>query len=222
MEQTKSPFQVENNYQRVKDQNLKIWVVDGCCFHRDGKPHAGYAALWRESQKTLQGTVRPNSARDAEIVAVLVVLHEEDPEDIWICSDSDWIIWALSAWMPVWVQRGMRSADGRQIAHSKYLLHHAWKLASRRSGNTYLCKVKAHRQDHAEISMLSNKVDQLTKKATLLGEEYFWTHSDEGVLTVQSKEVELTGQLDVKELQNKDKAIHDMLKKEEHRNYHIF
>ncbi|KAG6940986.1 hypothetical protein G0U57_011470, partial [Chelydra serpentina] len=93
----KSPFQVENNYQRVKDQNLKIWVVDGSCFHTDGKPHAGYAALWIDSQKTLQGTVRPNSVQATEIVAVLVVLHEEDPGvNICICSDSDWVIQVLS------------------------------------------------------------------------------------------------------------------------------
>ncbi|XP_029770089.1 uncharacterized protein LOC115271521 [Terrapene carolina triunguis] len=115
----KSPFKVEKSFLRIKEMKLTIWVVDGSCCHQDGQVHAGYAALQPNSGKVLQGTVRPYSAQAAEIVAVVAVLYEEkQEEDVCICSDSDWVIRALSDWMPVWIQNQMHSSDGKPIKYS--------------------------------------------------------------------------------------------------------
>ncbi|CAM2105968.1 unnamed protein product [Caretta caretta] len=58
----KSPFKLKN-YQDAKDKGLKIWVVDGSCYHKDRSPCAGYAALQPESQRIFQGMVRLLSAQ---------------------------------------------------------------------------------------------------------------------------------------------------------------
>lgn len=77
-----SPFQMRKDCEVKEDEDMEIRATDGSCYHVDGKPVAGYAALRHQDGKILQGTVRPPSAQAAEVIAVLAVLTEADQDRV--------------------------------------------------------------------------------------------------------------------------------------------
>lgn len=84
------------------------------------------------------------------------------------------------------------------------------------TGETCLCKGKAHHKDCTDISRLNNTVEQLAKEAAMLGEENLWSRTEKRVTKVQLSELDLPNQLDIKELQAKDQQVQELLKKEEY------
>lgn len=105
----------------------------------------------------------------------------------------------------------MCSADQRPIAHASYLLY-AWKLAEGRQGKTFLFKVKAHRKNRSEISILNRAMDKLAKQAALLGVEAEWNVPTDVVNTVHPTET-LQHQ-DLRQLQQKDTSVMELLSKQ--------
>lgn len=79
--------------------------------------------------------------------------------------------------MVVWKEQNMCTNDNKPVAHAT-LLNHAWNLATQRTGKTYLFKVRAHRKDQAEISILNNQMDQLAKEAAGLDPMTAWKAKD--------------------------------------------
>ncbi|KAG6923633.1 hypothetical protein G0U57_020006 [Chelydra serpentina] len=162
------------------------------------------------SGKVFQGTIKQHSAQAAEVVAVISALENADPSvNITICTDSDWVTRAFVDWMLVWKTRDMKTSDDHSVAYARYL-HYAWQLAEQRSGDTYLFKVRAHRRNLAEISILNNQVDKLAKQAAKMGPESLW---DKVGPTIQA----LTNSIppersDIIKLQQKDPEIQLLLK----------
>ncbi|KAG6934659.1 hypothetical protein G0U57_016689 [Chelydra serpentina] len=102
---------------------MDLWVTDGSCQYHQGKPCTGCASLQVTTDVILQGTVTPRSGHVAEIVAAVAAHDAADKETpIMICPDSDWVIQALIDWMPVWINRDMKSADNKPVAYTKYLM----------------------------------------------------------------------------------------------------
>ncbi|XP_044866244.1 ribonuclease H-like [Mauremys mutica] len=140
----------------------------------NGKAATGFVDLHVAFDKAFKGTIAHNSAQAAEIVAIIVALENaESSTDITICTDSDWTMRALLDWMVIWKMREMRTADNQSVAYVRYL-QYAWQLAESRRGDTLLFKVKAHRKNHSEITLLNSKVDRLSKQAASLGPEFRW------------------------------------------------
>ncbi|CAM5143948.1 unnamed protein product [Eretmochelys imbricata] len=156
-------------FSKAKEQGLTIWAADGSSYYQGGHPRTGYTAFQPSSQQVLQGTIKPHSAQAAEVVAIVAGLYEEDrSKHLCTCSNSEWVVRAFTSWMPIWMQRSMGSADGKPIKYAAYL-RHAWELATNCTGETVLCKVKAHRKDSAKASRLNHWADTLAKEAALLG-----------------------------------------------------
>ncbi|CAM5138357.1 unnamed protein product [Natator depressus] len=216
----KTPFLLEAKYEDAKENSQEIWVVDGSSSHHSTSPLAGFAAMQASSGKIVQGTIRHHSAHAAEIAAVIAALRSADPQkDITVCTDCDWVLRAFIDWMAVWLERNMSSADQRPIAHASYLLY-AWKLAEARQGKTFLFKVKAHRKNQSEISILNSAVDKLAKQAALLGVEAEWNVPTDVVNTVHPTET-LQHQ-DLRQLQQKDASVMELLSKQRCKGFTIY
>uniref|UniRef100_A0A8C8SJ05 ribonuclease H n=1 Tax=Pelusios castaneus TaxID=367368 RepID=A0A8C8SJ05_9SAUR len=210
-----TPFQVLDLLKVQTLEDLEVWATDGSCYYVDGKPVAGYGAVRLADGKVLQGTVKPQSAQAAEIVAIAAVLEEANTEQsILIIMDSEWSLRALLEWMPVWLGRGMLTGDGKPVVYAKFLLH-VWSLAKSRTGKTFLGKVKAHRKVNTKWSELNSRADQLAKEAARLGPEYLWEKSDSVSFPLGELQDQPAGlqTQDLKELQTADKEIQDLVRK---------
>ncbi|KAG6924667.1 hypothetical protein G0U57_016806 [Chelydra serpentina] len=83
----------------------------------------------------------------AEIVALTVALENmPTDETVAIFSVSKWVLRAIVDWMPQWQKRGMKSADGKYIAHAEKLIY-LWELAQQRTQPVLMGKVKAHKKN---------------------------------------------------------------------------
>lgn len=102
------------------------------------------------------------------------------------------------------------------------LLNYGWKLAEARKGKTYLFKVRAHRKDQKEISLLNNHVDQLAKQAAILDKKLTWNlppqHEKIDAVNVAPP---LRDTVDIVKVQNSDKEISTLLSQGQYKNYNI-
>ncbi|CAM4661825.1 unnamed protein product [Lepidochelys kempii] len=145
----------------------------------------------------------------------------EPSSHLFICSDSNWVIRAFVEWMPIWTQRKMTSSDGKPAAHSKFLLN-AWNITKNRKGKINLYKVNAHWKSQEEVSQLNNHVDKMAKEAALLGPEHCWTKSDNEAYQDQLQKIPFHKQADLKDLQEADPEVQELMEKRECKCYEIF
>ncbi|XP_067403196.1 ribonuclease H-like [Emydura macquarii macquarii] len=123
---------------------MDTWATDGSSFYVGGKPLAGYAAIRMKPQQVLQGTVKPASAQLAEIIAIAAAIEQAHKEVMTvITTDSEWVLRALIDWMPIWIQREMKTGDDKPVTHGQHLKY-IWDLAIKRPDKIKLCKIKAH------------------------------------------------------------------------------
>lgn len=61
----------------------------------------------------------------------------------------------------------------------------------------------------AEVSILNNRVDGLAKEAALMGPDMLWVKSDSVMCSLQLAAVQQ--QLDILQMQKKDKEVQDLL-----------
>ncbi|XP_067399163.1 protein NYNRIN-like [Emydura macquarii macquarii] len=218
----KSPFTVV----KEKDaplENVIVWATDGSSYYKDGKPVAGYAAAKMGSEDCIQGIVRPASAQAAEVIAIAAVLEQTDKDfPVIIITDSGWTLQALIDWMPVWLQRNMRTGDGKLVAHHQHLKY-AWDLAIQRQAKTWLCKVKAHTKSKTPFSSLNEKADKLAKEAALLGNEHLWKRKIP-INPVKTRnqcksDIDLP---DILTLQEKDPQVQELLQKQSCKEWTIY
>lgn len=131
----KSPFIVLKG----KDAHMEdatVWATDGSSYYTEGKPVAGYAAVKLGSDECIQGTVKPASAQAAEVIAIAAALEKTNKDSaVIIITDSEWTLQALIDWMPVWLQRELRTGDGKLVAHHQHLKY-AWDLGTQRQAET--------------------------------------------------------------------------------------
>lgn len=94
----------------------------------EGKPQADYAAIYKKDGRTLQGRVSSSLAQAAGVVAILAILIESEPQQgLWIASDSDWVIRTLINWLPVWLERGLKTGEGKPVTYGELpLLPGSW------------------------------------------------------------------------------------------------
>ncbi|KAG6926954.1 hypothetical protein G0U57_010780, partial [Chelydra serpentina] len=214
-----TPFKIEERYKDAKVNQCTLWVVDGSSLLKEGKPATGFAVLDVEGGKMYKGTIKQQSAQAAEIVAKTAELeHAEPSDDITICTDSDWVLKAFLDWMPVWKARGMKSSEGNPVAYAEYLMY-AWDLAEKRKGDTYLFNVKAHKRNQAEITVLSNQVDQMAKQAAKSAP--LWEKQLEKISGLTEADPLKNG-VDIIRLQQQDPEIDQLLRSSKAKSWIVF
>ncbi|XP_014812387.1 PREDICTED: uncharacterized protein LOC106896715 [Calidris pugnax] len=98
------------------------WFTDGSSFVRQGIRKAGYAVTTTnkviESQPLPTGT----SAQKAEIIALTRALELAKGKRINIWTDSKYAFGVVHAHGAVWKERGLLTAQGKQIKHAEEIL----------------------------------------------------------------------------------------------------
>ncbi|WP_038057766.1 ribonuclease HI [Thermus amyloliquefaciens] len=90
--------------------------TDGACLGNPGP--GGWAALLRHGghERLLSGGEACTTNNRMELTALLEGLRAlKEPCEVHLFSDSQYLVRALTEWLPAWQQRGLRKADGKPI-----------------------------------------------------------------------------------------------------------
>ncbi|XP_029769116.1 uncharacterized protein LOC115271348 [Terrapene carolina triunguis] len=135
-------------------------------FYEEGKALTRYAAVRIADEKVFKEQCVAHSAQAAEIVVVALENMPAD-ETVAIFTDSEWVLRAIVTWMPQWQKRGMKSADGKYIAHAEKLIY-LWDLSQQRTQPLFMGKVKAH-EKNVEEAQWNKKADEQAKEGAKQG-----------------------------------------------------
>ncbi|MDM7325383.1 MAG: ribonuclease HI [Thermus sp.] len=90
--------------------------TDGACLVNPGP--GGWAALLRVGghERMLSGGEACTTNNRMELTALLMGLKAlREPCEVHLFSDSQYLVKALTEWLPAWQKRGMRKADGKPV-----------------------------------------------------------------------------------------------------------
>ncbi|KAK4807134.1 hypothetical protein QYF61_018475 [Mycteria americana] len=99
------------------------WFTDGSSFVRQGIRKAGYAVTTASKVIESQSLPAGTSAQKAEIIALTRVLELAKGKKINIWTDSKYAFGVVHAHGAIWKERGLLTAQGRQIKHAEEILH---------------------------------------------------------------------------------------------------
>ncbi|KAK4811058.1 hypothetical protein QYF61_016344 [Mycteria americana] len=99
------------------------WFTDGSSFVRQGIRKAGYAVTTASKVIESQSLPAGTSAQKAEIIALTRALELAKGKKINIWTDSKYAFGVVHAHGAIWKERGLLTAQGRQIKHAEEILH---------------------------------------------------------------------------------------------------
>ncbi|KAM7077845.1 ribonuclease H-like [Ciconia maguari] len=99
------------------------WFTDGSSFVRRGIRKAGYAVTTASKVIESQSLPAGTSAQKAEIIALTRALELAKGKKINIWTDSKYAFGVVHAHGAIWEERGLLTAQGRQIKHAEEILH---------------------------------------------------------------------------------------------------
>lgn len=145
--------------------------TDGAC-SANGRPgaKAGFAVWFPDhtdlscSQRIPEG--QPQTNQRAELSAIHRAVELMDTggyhdEDIVVYTDSKYSIDCLTTWLPGWVSRGWKTADGKDVLHQDLIKDTSSRLAKFKSYR--FVHVKAHTGGADEISRHNDRVDRMAR-----------------------------------------------------------
>ena len=110
----------------LKEEPLKdaenSWYTDGSSFIKQGQRRAGYAIT--TTQQVIESKSLPSgtSAQKAEIIALTRALELAKGKKINIWTDSKYAFGVVHAHGAIWKERGLLTAQGKQIKHAEEIL----------------------------------------------------------------------------------------------------
>ncbi|XP_074911884.1 uncharacterized protein LOC142043934 isoform X2 [Buteo buteo] len=98
------------------------WYTDGSSFIKQGQRKAGYAIT--TTQQVIESEPLPSgtSAQKAEIIALTRALELAKGKRINIWTDSKYAFGVVHAHGAIWKERGLLTAQGKQIKHAEEIL----------------------------------------------------------------------------------------------------
>ncbi|XP_010174935.2 uncharacterized protein LOC104531672, partial [Antrostomus carolinensis] len=98
------------------------WYTDGSSFVKQGQRKAGYAIT--TTQRVIEAKPLPagTSAQKAEIIALTRALELAKGKKINIWTDSKYAFGVVHAHGAIWKERGLLTAQGKQIKHAEEIL----------------------------------------------------------------------------------------------------
>jgi ribonuclease HI len=148
--------------------------TDGACTH-NGRPgaKAGFAVWFPDhpelscSHRVPDGQSQTNQRAELSAIqkAIEILdssgLHEEDLE---VYTDSKYSIDCLTNWLPGWIAREWKTADGKDVLHQDLIKDTTARLSKFKSYR--FIHVKAHTGGADELSRHNDRVDRMAR-ATL-------------------------------------------------------
>lgn len=145
--------------------------TDGACSHNGKKDAKAGFAVWFPEHKELSTKERLASAESqtnqrAELRAIHRAIRILDEggfhdEDILIYTDSDYCINCLTKWIPGWVSRGWKTAEGKDVLHQDLIRETSDLLVKFRSHRFH--HVRAHTGNTDDISKNNDVVDRMAR-----------------------------------------------------------
>jgi ribonuclease HI len=145
--------------------------TDGAC-SSNGRPgaKAGYA-VWFPEHKAMSMSQKlppdqPQTNQRAEMAAIhqsTLILEENGfhDEDIVIYTDSDYSMNCLTKWIPGWVSRGWKTAEGRDVLHRDLIEDTSKRLAKFKSYR--FVHVRSHTGGEDDLSRNNDIVDRMAR-----------------------------------------------------------
>jgi ribonuclease HI len=145
--------------------------TDGSCSHNGKKDAKAGFAVWFPEHKELSmkeklPSTEPQTNQRAELRAIHKAIHILDQggfhdEDILIYTDSDYSINCLTKWIPGWVSRGWKTAEGKDVLHQDLIREASALLSKFRSHRFH--HVRAHTGNTDDISKNNDIVDRMAR-----------------------------------------------------------
>lgn len=161
-----------NNYVPEQvDQIQYVWLTDGSSFYKMGVQKTGFAALQVDIKnhsaiKVINGYCKFTSAQVVELVGIIMAIKNTSVNaSVGLFSYSNWVVWALSHWLPVWQSQGYHTSDGKAV---KYAYCHT--TGTNRSLPVQLGKVRAY-QKEGIVARLNHQADAYDKEGVLMDHE---------------------------------------------------
>lgn len=145
--------------------------TDGAC-SANGRPgaKAGFAVWFPDhpdmscSQRIPEGQSQTNQRAELSAIHRAVELMDSGgyhDEDIVVYTDSKYSIDCLTTWLPGWVSRGWKTADGKDVLHQDLIRDTSSRLAKFKSYR--FVHVKAHTGGADELSRHNDRVDRMAR-----------------------------------------------------------
>jgi ribonuclease HI len=145
--------------------------TDGSCLN-NGRPNAkaGYAAWfpenpsWSEAHRVPDNEPQTNNRGELSAIRLAAEILERRgclSDDIVIYSDSDYSINCLSKWLPGWIARGWKTADGKDVSNRDLIEDTTNRLARFRSHRFH--HVAAHTGGKDDLSRQNAVVDRMAR-----------------------------------------------------------
>lgn len=145
--------------------------TDGSCIGNGKKAaKAGFAVWfpenkdWSIAQRVPDGESQTNQR--AELMAIqnaVRILDERGvyDEDVVIYTDSDYSIKCLTQWIPGWVARGWKTAEGKDVLHQDVIRDASARLTKFKSHRFH--HVRAHTGGGDDLSVNNDIVDRMAR-----------------------------------------------------------
>jgi ribonuclease HI len=145
--------------------------TDGSCTGNGKKgAKAGYAVWFPEHREWSVAKKLPEDVSQTNQRAELTAIHEAicildergcHDEDIVIYTDSDYSINCLTKWIPGWVSRNWKTAEGKDVLHQDLIRGTTEKLTKFKSHRFH--HVRAHTGGGDDLSINNDIVDRMAR-----------------------------------------------------------
>ena len=144
---------------------MRVFTDGSCTSNGKKDSKAGYAAwfpdhpTWSSAQKTPEDQPQTNQRAELAAINLAVKILDDKGEidcDLVIYSDSDYSINCLSTWLAGWMNRGWKTAAGKDVLHQDLI----------KDTTTRLSKFKSHRFVHVKAH--TGGVDELSKNNAIV------------------------------------------------------
>lgn len=144
--------------------------TDGSCTSNGRKgAKAGWAVWFPDHEWSVARRVpddEPQTNQRAELMAInnavkIIDEHGVYDEDVVIYTDSDYSIKCLTQWIPGWVSRGWKTAEGKDVLHQDLIRDTSARLAKFKSHRFH--HVRAHTGGGDDLSVNNDIVDRMAR-----------------------------------------------------------
>jgi ribonuclease HI len=146
--------------------------TDGSCTSNGRKgAKAGYAAWfpdhpgWSVAEKVPENDPQTNQRAELSAIQLAVKVLEDRGEidcDLVIYTDSDYSINCLSSWLTGWMNRGWKTAAGKDVLHQDIIKDTTARLSKFKSHR--FVHVKAHTGGVDDLSKNNDVVDRMARE----------------------------------------------------------
>ena len=150
---------------------MRVFTDGSCTSNGKKNSKAGYAVwfpdhpTWASAEKIPEDQPQTNQRAELAAINLAVKILEDKGEvdcDLVIYSDSDYSINCLSTWLPGWMNRGWKTAAGKDVLHQDLIKDTTSRLSKFKSHR--FVHVKAHTGGLDDLSKNNDIVDKMARE----------------------------------------------------------